>query len=188
MHKAYGKYKGVRNESWQALIDNKITTLPVDVAKIAENNDIILLKNSTEKVLKPNESGTSILDNKDWFIIYDDSIVCKNRRRFVVAHELGHIFLGHPLRVEAHSDTKSTKLPSSERDANRFAIRFLCPACVLWGLNLSSAKDIAKICGISDNEADIRAKRMKELYKRDKFLTETLEQQLFTQFEKFIKR
>jgi len=69
-----------------------------------------------------------------------------------------------------------------------FASRFLAPACVLWGLNVHTAADIARICEISAEAAGIRAKRMAELYKRNMFLTSPLERRVYGQFEKFIEQ
>lgn len=46
MANIYGVYKKARNASWQALIDNRVDSLPVDVVKIVGNNGIKLLKDS----------------------------------------------------------------------------------------------------------------------------------------------
>lgn len=183
---AYGRYKKARNASWQALIDNKVDTLPVDVVKIAGDNGIRLLKNSDAKELRPGEAGISIFDGKQWFIIYDDTAI-PGRKRFTVAHELGHIFLGHPLVAGFHARAIGGNLPPTESEANIFASRFLSPACVLWGLNICSAADIAKLCELSHEAAEVRAERMAELYKRQKFLTSPLEKQVYEQFKGFIE-
>lgn len=188
MASIYGVYKKVRNASWQALIDNKVDKLPVDIVQIVCNNGIRLLKNSQAKELRGGEVGISIFDGNQWFIVYDDLLPI-GRKRFTVAHELGHIFLGHPLVAGFHARTATgDKMPKTESEANAFASRFLAPACVLWGLNAHTAADIAKICAISKEAAEIRAKRMAELYKRNMFLTSPLEQQVYKQFERFIEQ
>lgn len=185
LFKAYGLYKKARNASWQALIDNKIDSLPVDIIKIAIDNNITLIKDSDAGELRPDEAGISIYDGNEWFIVYDDSLPL-GRKRFTVAHELGHIFLGHPLVAGFHARTTARVVPPTENEANIFASRFLSPACVLWGLNIHSAADIAKICELSEEAAEIRAARMAELYKRNKFLISPLEQKVFEQFKGFI--
>lgn len=188
MASIYGVYKKVRNASWQALIDNKVDSLPVDIVQIACNNGIRLLKNSQVSELRNGEVGISMFDGSQWFIVYDDLLPI-GRKRFTVAHELGHIFLGHPLVAGFHARTAaSTMIPKTESEANSFASRFLAPACVLWGLNAHKSADIARLCDISKEAADIRAKRMAELYKRNKFLTSPLEQQVYRQFERFIEQ
>ena len=110
------------------------------------------------------------------------------RKRFTVAHELGHIFLGHPLIAGYHARTTGENLPQTEKAANVFASRFLAPACVLWGLNAHTADEIARFCEISAEAAEIRAKRMAELYKRNMFLTSPLERRVYSQFEAFIEQ
>ena len=73
-----------------------------------------------------------------------------------------------------------------EYQAERFAIDILAPACILWGLNLHTAEEIAKVCGISMSSAQRRAERMEILYQRNMFLSHPLERQVFQQFQKFI--
>ena len=75
-----------------------------------------------------------------------------------------------------------------ERQANQFAARVLAPACVLWGLDLHSADEIAAACGISRAAAAFRAERMQELYRRGKFLTAPQERRVYRQFENFISQ
>lgn len=187
MANIYGIYKKARNASWQALIDNKIDGLPVDVVKVVNSNGIRLLKDSQAHELRSGEAGISVFDGTQWFIVYDD-LLPLGRKRFTVAHELGHIFLGHPLVAGFHARTTGGNIPQTENEANIFASRFLAPACVLWGLNVRTAADIAQICEISAEAAGIRAKRMTELYKRNMFLTSPLERQVYGQFEDFIER
>lgn len=73
-----------------------------------------------------------------------------------------------------------------EYQAERFAIDILAPACVLWGLNLHTTKDISEVCNISMASAQRRAERMETLYRRNMFLSHPLERQAFQQFKKFI--
>lgn len=184
---SYGLYKKARNASWQALIDNNINCLPVDIVQVVHNNGIRLLKNSQANELRDGEAGISVFDGTQWFIVYDDLLPI-GRKRFTVAHELGHIVLGHPLIAGFHARTTGDRVTQTESEANIFASRFLAPACVLWGLNVHTAADISRICEISLEAAGIRTKRMAELYKRNMFLTSPLERRVYGQFEKFIEQ
>lgn len=105
------------------------------------------------------------------------------RQRFSIMHELGHCLLGH-LDDGYHAMMSKDK----EDAAERFAADMLMPACVLWGLNIHTADDIATLCDVSAQAAQIRAKRMKVLYKRNMFLSHPLEQVVFEQFREFIDR
>lgn len=155
--------------------------------RIVNDNGIKLLKDSQAHELRSGEAGISVFDGKQWFIVYDDQLPL-GRKRFTVAHELGHIFLGHPLVAGFHARTTGGAIPQTESEANIFASRFLAPACVLWGLNVHAAADIARICEISKEAAEIRANRMKELYKRNAFLKNPLERRVYNQFKRFIEQ
>lgn len=187
MYEIYGRYKTVRNGTWQVLIDFNITSLPISVVAIANTAGIKILKNSVVNELKPGEVGASVLDGDMWYIIYDDT-VSKGRIRFTIAHELGHIFLGHPLKIGYHARTIDVRKPEVETDADMFASRLLCPACVLWGLNLHTPEEIKEVCNVSYAAAKIRSERMKILYERNKFLTSSLERQVYNNFIDYINK
>ncbi len=186
MKNIYGLYTTARDASWQALIDFNVHTLPVSVVDVATKAGISILKNSDVGELQQGEIGASIFYNDKWFIIYDDT-VSQAQARYTIAHELGHIFLGHPLKSGYHARTIDTNKPDTEYQADRFAADFLAPACVLWGLDIHDANEIQKICNVSHTSAEIRAERMAVLYKRNKFLLSPLERKVFENFSEFIK-
>lgn len=185
---SYARYEKARNASWQILIDYKICALPVDVVDIANRAGIAIVKDSDVHELNDNESGAGIYDGNNWYVVYDDRMG-KGRIRFTIAHELGHIFLGHPLKEE-HNSRRSFDInkPTIETQADIFASRLLSPACVLWGLQVHTVEEIMNYCQVSRKAAEIRLERMEELYKRNKFLTSPLEQQVFDQFRDFIEK
>lgn len=182
----YGIYKNARNAAWQCLIDYNIASLPVNVMMIANKAGIKVIKNSTVNLLSANESGASFVHNNQWYIVYDNTDT-RQRCRFTIAHELGHIFLGHKLKRDNKIQLFDKSEPSAEQEANIFASRLLAPACVIWGVGLKTADEIAKLCDISFTAAEIRAERMKTLYKRNKFLLNHLERKVYKNFENFIK-
>ena len=188
MRLIYGIYRNVRNAAWQCLIDNGIDSLPVDLLKIAKNAGIKVVKNTDVGLLAGNEIGACFhnYDGEEWFLVYDDEATV-GRRRLAIAHESGHIFLGHELTAGTNGNTFNYCKPQSETQADAFAARLLCPACVLWGLNIHTAADIAEICGTSIAEAKKRATRMEVLYERQKFLTTPLERKLYEQFKDYIE-
>ncbi len=188
MSNAYGMYKQARDAAWQVLIDNNIFSLPVDPVNIAKRNSISVIKDSSVHKLRPSEDAVSFLVRSSWYIVYDDSVSSTGRKRFTIAHELGHIFLGHPLKLGFHARTFSTDKPSVESNADIFASRLLAPACVLWALDLHTPEEISKACNISLSAASVRAERMKTLYSRNKFLISPLEQQVYKNFSAFISQ
>lgn len=127
--------------------------------------------------LAENQRSKCFIDERVFILVKDTEAIPV--QRFSVAHEIGHIFLGH---VPSERLTKEQELT-----ADRFAADLLAPACVLWGLDLHTPEDISAVCNISITSAKIRAERMKVLYARGKFLAHPLERQVYKQFEKFIK-
>lgn len=183
----YGIYKNIRDAGWLCLIDNHIRVLPVPVISIANKYNIYVLKHSqTERsYLEPNDSGTTIFVRDKIIIIYRDSESIQ-RCRFTIAHELGHILLGHELINDRYFRKFDISKPKIETEADMFVSRLLAPACVLWGMNLHTADEIAKACNITKKAAQVRADRMATLYKRNKFLTSPLERKVFKNFSDFI--
>lgn len=185
MLNAYGAYKNVRDSAWQVLLDYDIRTIPVNIVKIATSSGIQILKNSELHLLNKDEIGISLLVDNQWNIIYDDTLP-KGRIRFTIAHELGHIFLGHPMKLGYHGRTIDTEKPETEKQADMFAIRLLVPACVVWGLGLHTPEEIQTVFDVSFSAAKARAARMEILYERDRFLSSDLEQKVYANFKDHI--
>ncbi len=173
----YGIYKGARNAAWQCLIDFKIAALPVQVLTIARSAEIKIVKNSKVQTLKRDESGITVTVDGQPVVIYRDEEK-PERCRFTIAHELGHIFLGHTLKNENGED--------EEKAANVFARDLLAPACVLYELKVWDAEAIARLCNISLQAASIRAERIQTLEQRGAWYLHPLERQVYRLFEDFI--
>lgn len=184
---SYGRYKNSRDAAWKILIDFNIRQLPVKLSTIAKQANITIKKNSDINLLDSDTFAISFLMDDKWYIIYNDIYKNTNMVRFSIAHEMGHIFLGHELSEGYHQRTFNLEKPQVETEADIFASRLLAPACVLWGLDLHTADEIQKICDISISAAKIRAERMSVLYKRNKFLISPLERQVFDNFKDYIK-
>lgn len=180
----YAVYQNARNASWQCLLDCHISQLPVKPIQLAAQYGI-RCKTASLQWLK-GASGTIKAVNDKVYIMFckKDS---RERQRFTIMHELGHYLLGH-LGNTPLARNESECRPEEEQSADHFAIGVLAPACVLWGLRLSTAEDIAKVCGISIQAAQIRSERMKLLRQRDMFLSHPLEKKVYEQFEQFIEQ
>lgn len=187
----YDIYKEARDRSWQFLLENNVHSLPLPLSSICRNNGFILMLDTNGIYLTNSDKGVTFKTPEGkWHILLNpnDSIPV---RRFTTSHELGHIYLQHPMYDGRYGRTfgvqKAVAQVPIEYQAERFAINILAPACVLYGLGLHTAEDIAKVCGISLSSAKIRAERMEILYKRNKFLTSPLERKVYEAFEDFIK-
>ena len=187
MGNCYGIYKNVRTAAWECLRDFSDGTLPVSVTDIASEADIKIIRNSSVNLLEIGEESASIYSDEQWFIVYNDDLQ-HSRCRFIVAHELGHIFLGHGTAVSLGSGDIRTHDSCLEREADMFAARLLQPACVLYALDLHTADEIADLCDVSYETAHYRSVRMKELYRRSKFLSSEYEQIVYEKFRPFIEK
>ncbi|MBQ7333802.1 MAG: ImmA/IrrE family metallo-endopeptidase [Clostridia bacterium] len=197
-------YAKSRDLAWKILINSGACSLPIDVASICRKEKISLFtyKQSIELIESLGlEESTQSNDafSINSMIFYDDTKP-RERQRFSIAHELGHIFL--------HSETsgKATvynREPSPcdnplETEANIFASRLLAPLCVLQFLNLNSAKEISEFCGISYSAAKLRFTRLCEIRQRNSrrrkeknhgtFLISKLERELVENFKDFIEK
>jgi len=184
---SYGTYMNIRDTAWEYLLRNNISSLPVDVMSILRNEGIHVKQNSVTNALSPGMHGISYCDGNHWYTVYDDTdpMVVS---RFTVAHELGHSVLRHELMKLRYGSNLKVVIPKpiSEKQADQFAIRILCPAIILHALELETPEEIAAVCKVDMKIAEKRADRMIELNKRNKFLTSEHERRVYENFKLFI--
>ena len=179
----YKTYKKSRDLSWKIILQEGIKELPVNVSALCRQLGI------TVRLYEPiddNSGYSAVLLGRP--VIFVSSSEPVRRQRFTAAHELGHILNGDLGKYELVNREPSPDDNPIEQAANVFASRLLAPACVLWGIGVQSAKEISELCDISMPAAEFRWERMKELYKRDKFLTSPLERDVFERFKNFIEK
>jgi len=179
----YKDYQKSRDIAWRVLINEKVTELPVRVTALCRGMGIQV------HVFTPtdgNDGLSTIIDGEAHILV--SSQCSPERQRFTAAHELGHILLGHVGEYQLVNREPSPKDNPIEQAANVFASRILAPACVLWALDARTPEQIADLCQISYTAACFRAERMALLYERNKFLSSPLEQQVYLQFERFIRK
>ena len=187
MYDYYGVYTSCRDAAWRCLIDFNVRCLPVKLITAARLADIRVIRDSNVNELRRGESGASIFFDGRWSIIYDDRLPTYEAR-MVIAHELGHILLGHEYKYSDYRfSSESGKKIKSEHEADMFAVRLLAPACVLHELMVEDTDKIASICEIPHKVAAERAKRMKTLEERGRFYQSDLEKRVYENFREFIE-
>jgi Zn-dependent peptidase ImmA (M78 family) len=201
--KFYGKYKNIRNAAWQFLIDFQIKSLPINLLEICDQMEIAVLSYDTAKdfidALKLNEQananeGFTIFFDENWYILFKDWHFSSANINRTIAHELGHILLGHKFKIcDSNQSFAYTKKnvqsicnDGLEREADMFALRILSPACVLKELNVQSYTEIMELCYLPKLYALQRMKRLEELYRRNSFYKDKMERQVIRQFAEFI--
>lgn len=198
----YKKYCDTRDASWKVLIKCGVDSLPVKIVDICKRMKVKVFPYTNEilqlyHVDKNRTDGFCVLIHRRPVIFYNPE-KSKARQRFTIAHELGHIVRGHLDTRHMVNREPDPKDSPEEHEANVFASRLLAPACVLWGCNVTTAKQIATMCSISDKSAAFRMKRMNELYTREGifyrkcgescFLKSSLERKVYAQFQKYIQQ
>jgi hypothetical protein len=162
----YPDYHRAARLAYRTLLKLRINKLPVDIlgiCKRCKNTKVMTFREADKEFPDysgfligggPSESAftmkTEIEDIKWNFILYNDDMMYNSvqRLRFSLAHELGHIVLGHK---DEHSFI-------CEAEANCFAQHLLCPAPVVEAMNLSDDSKVflfSKIFGVSYSVAKI---------------------------------
>lgn len=198
MFNNYKNYQQARDASWKILLDCGVDSLPVDVLDVArllgvrvfsyEQGVRIIQRHKLQRIAERTDGFSFVVCGSP--MVFFNAGTSRQRARFTIAHELGHICLNH---LEWNRPTVVNREPGPhdnprETAANQFAARLLAPACVLWALDIHTPEDIARLCDISLPAARFRADRMAELYRRQRFLTSPLEREVYEQFQPFIRR
>ena len=193
---SYTDYKSARDTAWQILIDCGVSALPVKTSQICEHYGWILRSyqsgaGSIEALgltgLTKKTDGFCAVTENHTYIFYD-RVMPAARQRFTVAHEIGHLMLGHVgpgMATTQNREPTGTEKPE-EQQANQFAARLLAPACVLHEIGAVTPEAIARCCGISRQAAELRAARMRELERRGRFYSHPLERELVSRFGSYI--
>jgi Zn-dependent peptidase ImmA (M78 family) len=140
--------------------------LPVDVTAVAEHVGAQVVEERLDREV----SGLLYRDG-DQAIIGVNSLHAERRRRFTIAHEIGHLVLhqGRPLvmdhvRVNYRDATSSTATDTEEIQANAFAAELLMPAANMiqdmWGLMKASKMSEAAILSTLADQYDVSEQAM----------------------------
>lgn len=105
-----------------------VRSVPIYPRKIAKKMGILIWEREAEA----GYDGYLIAANGTWGIMINSSIKSKTRKRFTVAHELGHYCIGHHKGINYRcfrKDIGATSLSAKqdEREANEFAVALLMP-------------------------------------------------------------
>lgn len=190
----YDNYVKARDTSWEVLLRCGIKELPITLGTIADYYNFKVIAYSDTNI-------TQVLKNEvvegDGFIVFskgkkeiflNDKVNNRNRRRFTLAHELGHGILNHNIDIVHYRNSEvDSDIDMQELEANVFARDILMPSTILAALNIHTPEEIMKVCDVSRKSAEIRAARMELLYKRNLFNLHPMERKVREQFDKFIR-
>lgn len=147
------RYEEIKETIAELYCDYGVDSLPVDVNKLCQAMNIIVIPYShcsdAKKIALLNASGDgmSCLDYSRggrFVIYYNDENCGPQRQRFTIMHEIGHIVLEHE---ESNDETES--------EANFFARNALAPLPIVIDSDITDLFDISNTFDISLECADI---------------------------------
>lgn len=175
------RYATITRKAYQLLAELEIAKFPVDPFEIIEQLDSLYLAAWTElkentgvsdpaglKVRKLDAETIVKRGSGEYLIVYDDTIGYLPRIRFTLAHEIGHIIMGHFTEFEKTSLREGVTPAEKvvlEREADAFAAELLAPRTILRrfpGMRNDSAW-LKQTCFLSEKAADIRAKELRRV-------------------------
>lgn len=131
--------KSAESKNWY--IDKDIFN--IDLQKICADNKVIYI----EKEMEDNSISGSLSKNDDNWVISVNKNHHSNRKKFTLAHELGHFFLHKNMKVEFRDEIffRSSALDSIEYAANEFAAKLLIPESLLRKVINQGEKNIVTL-------------------------------------------
>jgi len=121
-------YNHIENEALNVLDAYEITKPVVNVAEIAKGEGI----NIKEIKMQDQYKGVAGFYDKKSNTIYIEETDAPKRKSFTIAHELGHIFMGHQnATVLYRIPRKDARYAKEEKEANCFAADLLMPDFML---------------------------------------------------------
>ena len=179
-----GRYFEVRNQAWHCLIENEVSSLPVDVKSLLARH-CSLITYSQAKPLLEEHLGSEIFEESRCFTIFyrGATITVYNEDleitelNYALAHELGHVYMKH----YQHED-----IPVEE-EAEAFATRVLSPLCVIRACKVADAEELSYMCELPLRIAEKRFERMRDMNEKDKFLSSELERKVLANLKSFIE-
>lgn len=168
------------------LLSQRNHKLPVDPLRLKHREKTIIIDSIVNFSLKTNLTAkelnqfnelfdaVTLKNGKDNIVLYNDSIKNCHRRRFSIAHEIGHIYL-------EHSDDGEV----SENQADAFASELLMPRVLIkYALECGmTSDDIRKLFSVSSSAC----KRKIKGFSCD-FVSSKNEQKMFILYKNFITK
>lgn len=188
--------ESVKAKAWDFLIRHRLRELPIDCLQLNEIDAGLKIKSYSDSIkfissLKLTEyaekhNGFTIEYDKKVIILYNEKMPY-SIRNFVIAHEIGHVILGHATNkngILGYDDDGNTK-EGQEEEADAFAYAFLAPSPVFKELNVSEAQAVAKLSGLSLKYAD---KATEEIVKSADINYSGIEIELIDLFKDYINK
>lgn len=166
------RYAYARQRAYRLLCELEIDRLPVDPWKVAEMLPNVHICKWTDLRDNCHDDDPLFIDKEsadaktqhlrgqaDYLVVYDDRVENYQRIRWTIAHEIGHIVLGHLTSFEAtalcRGSLSEQEYKVLEREADTFAVNLLAPMTIIIRLpSIQSKADFMELCDLSGQASD----------------------------------
>lgn len=177
-------YKRAEQLAYETLIDYSDGEIPIDIKKIIKKHKNIKLMNYSkfqesfqltfDKIVSiyGSEHGFTIYDSKkDKYLIAYNNAYDMGTIRWTIAHELGHVEMGHLKRHDYNFIHYNNGEHPMEKEANTFAKHLLAPFPLIAkikdcneGFNIVRPDEISTIFGINFMPSQFICAHLSKLY------------------------
>ncbi len=151
--------QAIRREAEQLLKAAGVTGAPVELRAVVSYLNLSLVQHARE----PFSSEAALVPLGDGHVIELRGTSGERRRRFTIAHEIGH-FLLHPGRAVTERGGATNRATASlEREANQFAAELLMPERLVRQAALEEGADARRLADrfdVSDQAMSLRLRRL----------------------------
>lgn len=175
------RFAQITKRAYELLTELDIVEFPVDPFKIIEHfpswhlQGWMELRASTSSddplnidKEKAEAKTVKLRDSNNYLIVYDDRTENSQRIRWTLAHEIGHIVLGHLVEFDATALNRRGLSKEDygvlEVEAHWFAAELLAPKTIISRFNFhDNPQGISLVCDISKDASERRLKQMKQI-------------------------
>lgn len=168
----YPRYAFARQRAYRLLCELEVTRLPIDPWQIARSLPNVHVCKWTEVRDNCHDPDPLYIDaegadakthhqrgSSNYLVVYDDRVDNYRRVRWTMAHEIGHIVLGHLVSFEATALCRGSLTEKEykvlEREADCFAANILAPMTIINRMpSIKTKNDFMDICELSGMAAD----------------------------------
>lgn len=151
-------FKKAEKKAYEVILESGLTRTPVKLKKIINSIDNLTLLSyqkfgklyglTKNEVIKWTQSEEGCLwyckEDDKYLLLYNKAVTHIGRKRFTLAHELGHYFLKHNEQSErsllSRNALTSGEIDAYEKEANVFARKLLAPPPIVDLLSENLAK------------------------------------------------
>lgn len=199
------RYAYARQRAYRLLCELEIDRLPVDPWKVAEMLPNVHICKWTDLRDNCHDDDPLFIDKEsadaktqhlrgqaDYLVVYDDRVENYQRIRWTIAHEIGHIVLGHLISFDATALYRGSLTEAEykvlEREADTFAVNLLAPMTIINRLpSVQTKLDFMELCDLSGEASENCMEELKLLKSGKKIPFPVKEEDiLHRQFFRFI--